>query len=444
MNSPVRVRIAPSPTGYVHVGNTYIAYYNYIFAKQHNGTFIVRIDDTDQARHVADAERVIYRLFEWLGLVWQEGATIDGSPYPPYRQSEKIDRYKEKANELVDKGLAYHLDGAIYFKIQPGDPIVVHDLIRGEVVFERKNLKDFVILKSNGFPTYQFATCVDEIDHKITHVIRGEDHLSNTAFHVLAITALGGTPPMYAHMPLLRNTDESKLSKRQGHVSLQWYKDEGILPDALKNFFSLMGWSHPEQKEVFSEDEFITHFTFEKFRSRAPIFDLDKLRWLNGVKIREMDNEQLFNTLSSYYQEYDQNAYQQISANPQYSIRVVGLAKERLQTLKDFWPQNKYFYNEYQVPTKESVAKFISDDAVLLQYRDAVIALLSDASLAWEKDELDAKLHQLQSSYGLTPKQAFMTLRLIVTGESATPPLFDTLEVLGKDTVLGRIQAYLP
>lgn len=442
MSNEVRVRIAPSPTGYVHVGNTYIAYYNYIFAKQNNGVFIVRIDDTDQARHVGDAEEVIYRLFSWLGLEWQEGATKDGSPYPPYRQSERLDRYAEAAKKLVDQGLAYPHEGAIYFKIQPGDPIVVNDLIRGKVTFERENLKDFVIIKSNGFPTYQFATCVDEIDHRISHVIRGEDHLSNTALHVLAIQALGGTPPLYAHMPLLRNPDQSKLSKRQGHVSLQWYKDEGILPEALKNFFSLMGWSHPEQKEVFDEDEFIRHFTFEKFRSRAPIFDLDKLRWLNGVKIREKDNAELFKTLCDYYQEYDQAVYETLIAHPDHSTLVVGLAKERLQTLKDFWPQNKYFFDQYVAPARELTKKFIDDDAVLMNYRDALVTVLTDNSLSWEKETLESNLHELQTSLGFTPKQAFMTLRLLVTGESATPPLFDTLEVLGRDTVIERLSGY--
>jgi len=433
----VRVRIAPSPTGMVHVGNTHAAYFNYVFAKKNNGTFIVRLDDTDAQRFVEGAEEKVYELFTWLGLTWQEGPDI-GGPYAPYRQSERFDRYAKVAQSLVDEGKAYEHEGAIFLKLPEGKPFVFNDLVRGEVSFNRADLKDLVLMRSNATPTYHFATVVDEIDHKISHVIRGEDHLSNTPKQMMIFEALGQTPPFYAHLPLLRNPDKSKLSKRQGHVSLQWYKDEGILPEALKNFFGLMGWSHPDEKEVFSEDEFVQLFNLEDLNPTAPVFDLEKLKWLNGVYIRNLSVNQLSDLLidggfisKDWYE------------NREYFDRVVAVAIERMRTLSEFALQNRFFFEDLEATGEwgEKVLSLLDGDSGKAYLSDIVL-VLTDESLDWNAKLLEESMRKLQEKHDLKPKNAFMGLRYIITGEKATPPLFDTMEILGREKVLKRIQTY--
>lgn len=440
MAKEVRVRIAPSPTGYVHVGNTYAAYFNFIFARKHKGQFIVRLDDTDLKRHVVDAEEKIYEAWHWFGLDWDEGPD-KGGPYAPYHQSERLERYQQAASELIQKGSAYKKEGAIYFKINPGAPVIFQDLIRGEIKFERENLKDFVIIKSNKYPTYQFATVVDEIDYKISHVIRGEEHLSNTPLQLLALGALGGEIPLYAHLPLLRNPDRSKLSKRQGHASLDWYRQKGIFPETLKNFFALLGWSHPDQKEVFDETEFIKLFSFDKVNTSAPVFNLEKLTWLNGVYIRNLTIDQLKERILGYLEMFSTKEYKVVNKDQDYLLEVVNLIQERLKTLDEFWVLTNYFYEEPQVDIGQ-IFEFIPEKRMLESFVNILIDLLSEASLDWKKDVLEERLRKLQQDSELKPKNAFMTIRSIVTGQTATPPLFDTLEVLGRERVLGRLKKY--
>jgi glutamyl-tRNA synthetase len=441
MNQDIRVRIAPSPTGYVHVGNTYTAYYNYIFSLKNKGRFILRLDDTDIERHVSDAEEVVYKLWHWLGIQWDEGPDI-GGPSAKYRQSERLERYKAQAEKLVADNLAYHKEGAIFFKITPGDDVVFQDLIRGEVRFAREHLKDFVIIKSNGYPTYQFGTVVDEIDYNISHVIRGEDHLSNTPVQVLAMQALGGEVPLYAHLPLLRNADHSKLSKRQNHASLSWYKDKGILPEALQNFFGLMGWSHPEQKEVFGMAEFQELFSFDRVKATGPIFDVEKLMWLNGVYIRQLSVAELQGRITGFLQEYQPDVLAQINQSAEYLSRVIAITQERLKSLDEFWSAAHYFYQEPTVKI-DQVIEFIKEDRDLASYLSLVFKTVTELENDWSKERLETKLHEVQAAASLKPKQAFMSLRLVLTGELATPPLFDTMEVLGHSVVVARLRKFI-
>lgn len=440
MSEKVRVRVAPSPTGYVHVGNTYIAYYNYIFAKQQGGTFIVRLDDTDVDRHVEDAEQVVYDLWHWFGLEWQEGSDI-GGPYAPYKQSERIDRYREVADMLVAEGKGYHHENAIFLRVSEGSPIVVHDTLRGDITFERENLKDMVMIKSNGYPTYQFATVIDEIDHEITHVIRGEDHLSNTPTQQLVYEALGEIPPRFTHLPLLRNPDHSKLSKRSSHTSLGWYREQGFLPEALKNFFALMGWSHPEGKEVFDESEFIEKFDINRVNKTAPVFDLTKLEWLNGQYIRALTVTELAGKILEHATVYAPACQQQAEEDYEYFEKVVGLEQERLTTLAEFWEKTPYFFTPDVSVNREDVKEFFEDERALRGFVDEAVSRLGALS-EWEYEVIEATLRELQKQQDLKPKQAFMTLRLIVTGQKATPSLFHLLEVLPKDWVLNRLTTF--
>lgn len=437
-HKPVRVRVAPSPTGMVHVGTAHSAYFNYAFAAKHNGTFIVRLDDTDKSREVEGSEEKIYELFHWLGLSWQEGADI-GGPYAPYKQTQRYDRYREVAKELVEDEKAYVHEGAVFISVGDRNEIRFTDLIHGEVVFNRSELKDLVIMRSDKTPTYHFATVIDEIDHKITHVIRGEDHLSNTPKHLMIYEALGESPPYFAHLPLLRNPDKSKLSKRQGHVSLQWYKDEGILPEALKNFFGLMGWSHPDGEEVFDVNNFIAHFTLEDINPTAPVFDLEKLKWLNGVYIRNLSVAELSQKLIDG--EFIDDSWR---SDRLYFERVVKLSQERMRTLREFVSATAFFFQNME-HSSEIVALVLShiDKQSLTEYIADVVAQLSLDDIEWTAVSIESLMRELQEKHHLKPKDAFMSIRLIITGQLATPPLFETMEVLGKDTVISRVRNFM-
>ena len=280
----VRVRIAPSPTGSPHVGTAYIALFNYIFAKKHGGKFILRIEDTDRQRLVPGAEKEILEALDWLGLKYDEG---------PIRQSERLALYQKYARELVKEGAAYEDEGAIRQCVPKEGETKFVDEVRGTIVFANKNLDESVLLKSDGYPTYHLAVVVDDHLMGITHIIRGEEWLSSVPKHILLYQAFGWEIPQFAHLPLLRDPKRAKLGKRFGDVSLNWFKDEGFLPPALLNYLALLGWTHPEQKEIFDLEEMAEKFEFEDVNKAAPVFDLQKLTWLNGVYIRQMSVKNL-------------------------------------------------------------------------------------------------------------------------------------------------------
>ena len=319
----IRVRIAPSPTGFAHVGTAYTALFNYAFARKNKGEFVLRLEDTDTKREVKGAEKAIYTSLSWLGLEWDEGPD-KGGKYGPYKQSERLDIYKKYTKILLDKKIAYEDDGAIRFK-NPGDDVSWNDLVRGEVTFPGGEVTDFVLVKSDGFPTYNFAVVVDDLKMKITHVIRGEEHISNTPRQIAVYKALGEKIPEFAHLPTLRNKDRKKLSKRRDPVDLKNYQEEGYLPEALINFLGLLGWSHSEEKEKFDLDEFVEKFSLERVRKSGPIFDTDKLDWLNGEYIKE--NSDLAKLLSDFYgDKYDKKTLEKTGP----------LVKERINKLSEY------------------------------------------------------------------------------------------------------------
>jgi len=472
MASSVRVRIAPSPTGDPHVGTAYIALFNHAFARRHGGTFVLRIEDTDQSRARSDSEQMIYDALRWVGLSWDEGPDV-GGPFGPYRQSERRAIYAEHAAILLDRGKAYRcfctaerlaqvraqqvaekrpvIGYDRYCRVLPraesdqragaGEPhvirlaaptagtITVRDRLRGDVVFEHTQVDDQVLLKSDGMPTYHLANVVDDHLMQISHVIRAEEWISSTPKHVLLYQAFGWEAPEFVHMPLLRNADKSKISKRKNPVSINYYRDAGILPQALLNFLALMGWSYGDDREKFTLEEMIEQFSLDKVALGGPVFDLAKLTWLNEKYIHDLSHEQLADAVLSW------------RLSREHLIDVLRLVRERIKRLDELVPLTEYFFSgdldyagviaEMKVPNVEPAAVGRGLLALLdrIEVRDGWDAkMLEEEARAWA-DELKWK-----------SKHAFMLLRLAVTARKASPPLFDTMAVLGKELTRRRLR----
>ncbi|MDO8452725.1 MAG: glutamate--tRNA ligase family protein, partial [bacterium] len=369
----VRTRIAPSPTGFVHVGSAFGALFNWAFARKNGGSFILRVDDTDRKRHVEEAEAAIYSGLSWLGLDWDEGPDIGGK-FGPYRPSEKLEHYQKIAGGLIEKGLAYKEDGAVMFK-SPGKDFEWEDAIRGKIAFPASEVKDFVIMKSDGFPVYHFNSVVDDIDMKISHIIRGEEHISNTPRQIALFEALGAEHPVFAHFPTLRNEEHKKLSKRRDPVDLRFYREAGYLPEALVNFLCLFGWSHPEEKDKFSLEEFIDKFTLERVRKSGPIFDTTKLDWLNGQYIRELDDEKLVNYLKEY-----------VASNVSGELlnQIAPLIKERINKFSDVEPLIKFFW---ETPAVDK--ELFEDSSKSLLHISTALGVLTNVK-DWNLDNINS------------------------------------------------------
>lgn len=473
-NSPmsfdiVRTRVAPSPTGIAHVGTLYISLFNYAFAKQNSGQFIVRSEDTDRSRFVEGAEQLVLDAIKWAGIEPDEDV-IKGGPYGSYRQSERLDIYQKYAQQLIDNGQAYYcfatpdelremrekqqaagqppkydgryrdypLDQALE-RVAAGEPYVVrmrvtdgetiwNDLIRGEVKINHQQIDDQVIIKSDGYPTYHLAVVVDDHLMKISHVIRGEEWISSTPKHILLYQMFDWELPEFAHMPLLRNPDKSKLSKRKNVVSIVSYQEKGYLPEALINFLMLLGWSHPDNKEIISLSEFIEVFSLERMQKTGPVFDVEKLNWMNGKYIREeFSEEELAKRLEPFIQ-------------PDFPTdkvaKILPLVKERLVTLAD-WPElTNFFYQSIEVD-QAMLLKKATPELVTQQLNLTIDALKSIEN--WSLTEIETAIRNLQSKHDWPKSQYFMMLRLAVTSLKATPPLFETIEVLGQSLTVYRL-----
>jgi glutamyl-tRNA synthetase len=467
---PVRVRIAPSPTGDPHVGTAYIALFNFVFARQSGGAFVLRIEDTDQTRSRADSEAQIITALRWLGLSWDEGPDV-GGPHGPYHQSARLPIYREHAEMLVASGRAYRCfctperlaelrQKQQAEKLPPGydrhcrgiDPgesarragsevhtvrlavpltgsIGFRDRLRGEVDIAVSQVDDQVLLKSDGFPTYHLANVVDDRLMNISHVIRAEEWISSTPKHVLLYQAFEWEQPEWIHMPLLRNQDRSKISKRKNPVSINFYRDAGILPHALLNFLAIMGWSFGGDREKFTLDEMIEVFSWDKVSLGGPVFNIDKLRWLNELYIHDLGYEELVAQLTAW------------RLSPANLIRIVPLVRERIKQLSDFIPATDYFFAldvDYAPVAAELKVPDVSG-------RDLARAL-GDLLESYEQlptfaaAELEQASRALCDARGWKSKHLFMVLRLGVTGRKASPPLFDTMAVLGKELCRHRLR----
>jgi len=426
----VRTRIAPSPTGFAHIGTAYQAVFNDAYAKQKKGKFIVRIEDTDVKRHQPEAEAAIFQGLAWLGLKHDEGPDIGGK-YGPYRQSERLETYKKFAQQLISKKLAYKDEGAIRFRVPEGETSW-QDLIHGEIKWQNNQIKDFVIIKSDGYPTYNFAVVIDDILMEISHVIRGEEHISNTPRQLMIYQALKKKPPLFAHTPLLRNSDRSKVSKRTNPVALDWYQKQGYLPEAIVNFLCLMGWSHPKEKDVFGIDEFIKHFSFKRVSTSAPVFDLRKLDWLNGVYIRKKSNQQLLQLVKPFAPK---------GMKTTLINQTMPLIKDRLVKLSDYPNLIDFFIKEPRVDKKLLMKKSQGEKVLKEQLEKSASEL--EKIKDWQAKKLEKIFRDLAKKNNWHVGKYFMATRIAITGKTATPPLFETMEVMGKEKTIKRLKTVL-
>lgn len=419
---PVRVRIAPSPTGFAHVGTAYTMLFNYAFAKKNSGTLIVRLEDTDTKRHVQGAEEAIYSGLEWLGFSWDEGPD-KGGPNAPYRSSERLELYKKKVESLLEKDLAYESDGAIRFR-NPNRPVNWKDLVRGEITFPGEEITDFVILKSDGYPTYNFAVVVDDIEMKISHVIRGEEHISNTPRQLVLYDAFGKTPPLFAHFSTLRNAERKKLSKRRDPVDLRLYREAGYLPEALVNFLCLFGWSHPEEKEVFTLEEFINLFTLGRIRKAGPIFDTKKLDWINKGYIANADPQKLARVANNFIAQ---------NTSLEFLEKVIPLVQGRISKLSELEGFIKFFWERPQV------ARGLFENPDSLSFLAKATVAVESVS-EWSLESLGEELTKTIEKNGFKVGDFYMSLRIAITGTTVTPPINESMVILGKDETLYRLR----
>ena len=471
----VRTRIAPSPTGQdFHIGNAYTALINYIYAKQQKGTFIVRIEDTDRARFVEGSEERILNTIEWLGLTPDESPKHEGK-FGPYRQSERKKLYKQYAQELIEKNKAYYCfcspqrlsevrsklqkegkppmyDGhclqlannevqkrlgnneqhVIRLKVPESGQTCFDDLVRGKVCFQNNLIDDQVLLKSDGFPTYHLAVVVDDHMMEITHVIRAEEWVSSTPKHILLYTAFGWSLPKYAHVPILRNTDKSKLSKRKNPVWVSDYKKEGFLPDVIVNYLLTLGWTHPKEKTIFPLSEAIKFFSFERVNKTGPVFDIVKLTWMNGEYIRAISDRELADKMYAFCNsKYDRSLL----------LLVSPLIKERIKKLSDIKPLIDFFVKTPVVDIKTLVPKK-RDESETRAVIKTTIERFNQVK-KWKSKDIHEAGNMLIEETGWKPIELFQTIRVAISGKTVTPPLFESMEILKKEECIKRLESSL-
>lgn len=477
MASP-RVRIAPSPTGNLHVGTARTALYNYLFAKKMNGSFILRIEDTDLERSQKAYIKNIYDSLKALGLSWDEGPDVGGN-FGPYIQTERLDRYKQVANDLMQKGLAYEcycsqeeLDQekevakankqnflysgkcrnitpeqkkqyieegrtpTVRFII-PQKEIVLKDIIRGTVTFDPALIGDFIIQKSNGTPSYNFAVVVDDIDMKISHVIRGEDHISNTGRQLMIYEALGAELPQFAHLGMILAPDKSKMSKRHGATAVSDYIEQGYLPEAFVNFLALLGWSPQDEQEVKSLEDIITLFSLDRVSPSGTVFDIEKLNWMNGVYIRSMPIEEITNRIKPYLKDYDLSTYTEDQLQ-----QMINAVRERLTLLSDAKDAVPYFFGK-----DISIPEDVQEQALSNEEATTVLKSFLDALDTFTVDNVEALQAEMKafvkSMKPLKPKNVMWPIRAALTGQLHGIDLALILHLLGKERIKHRVNAII-
>jgi len=457
MNNQVRTRIAPSPTGYPHIGTVYQALFNYAYAKKHGGKFIVRIEDTDRNRFVEGSEEVIFSSMDWFGLAEDESSR-KGGPFAPYRQSERLEIYHKHAQELLEKDLAYFAyypkkdagvkkdytqkepkehqiidvpedppksvaemlkrgDWILRMKVPKGGKIIVKDEIRGEIIFEPEQVTEQVLLKSDGYPTYHLAAIVDDHLMEISQIVRAEEWLSSLPKHVLLFKYFEWKMPPIFHTATLRNPDKSKLSKRHGHTNVLWYKEEGYLPEAILNYLALLGWSHPEEKEIFSLQEFIDMFDLKDIRPIAPIFDLTKLTWMNQQYIQGKTGGELKKLIKGFFPKSK-------DLHDETMDKLMPLVSSRMQTLKEFEQLTAIFFAQPEVVLNDKEKEIAKD-----------LAVQFEKILDWEKEQILDAMRPLLAKYTIRMSVFYK----ILTGSERGLPLPDMLEILGKEKTLKRL-----
>ena len=479
MPGEVRVRFAPSPTGLPHIGNIRTALFNWLFARHHGGKFIVRVEDTDQARLVPGSIEAMLDGLRWLNIDWDEGPEV-GGPFGPYFQSERLDIYHDLAERLVSQGNAYHCyctqkppaqdddkqrdrrvsasadcqcrdltqeeiaklsseqESSVVRFAMPKEGITrVKDLIRGEVEWRNETLNDFIILKSDGFPTYHLAVVADDHLMEISHVMRAEEWLPSTPRHLQLFEALGFEPPQFAHLPMIMGPDRAKLSKRHGATAIGEYKDAGILPDALLNFMVLLGWSLDDKTDVVTAQTVIENFTLDRITKSSAIFDQDKLQWMNGMYIRELTAEQLAGKMVPFLER--DLPKDMLPVDQEYLGKIAPLLQERMKSLEESADSTSYFFqaNE-QFDIDTLVQKGMDRDSTLSALKAAFDDL--DSADDYAPDKLEEMLTATGEKLSLSRRQFFGVLRVAATGRAVSPPLFEMMEVLGKDRTVSRVK----
>lgn len=472
----VRVRFAPSPTGYLHIGGLRTALYNYLFAKHYKGKFVLRIEDTDRNRFVEGAVENLIKTLHWVGLSYDEGPDCGGE-YGPYMQSQRLDIYKKYADELVKKGKAYYcfctterlqalreeqqkqklpqakydkhclslapneikqnLDAGISYVIRLNVPenqkVVFDDIIRERVEFDTSNIDDQVLIKGDGYPTYHLANVVDDHLMKITHVIRGEEWLSSTPKHILLYDFLGWEKPVFAHLPLLLNPDRSKLSKRQGDVAVEDYQKKGYLKEALINFVALLGWNAGDDKEFYYLDELVEKFSLGRVNKAGAVFDLQKLNWLNAEHLRAKSNQEILKLLG---EEIQLTLHKNQNYSDKYLLQVIEAMKERVSFVKEFITNAPYFFEAPDNYEEEIVKKrWNQDSPLLLKELAEIYSQLENPS----KEDYERGLKFFAESKKIGIGKIIHPLRLAVSGMGNGPGVYDILFIIGKEETIKRI-----
>ena len=443
--SPVRVRFAPSPTGFLHVGGARTALFNWLYARHTGGKLILRIEDTDKARNTVEAVQVIYDGLKWLGLDWDEGPGIGGD-FGPYFQSERDDIYQKYLDKLFAADAAYVDEkGSTRFKL-PRKPIVMEDLVCGRVEVDRSKPinplgdlePDMTIRRADKSWIFHFANVVDDIEMGITHVIRGEDHLSNTPKHIELFQALGVTPPKYAHIPLILNRSGGKMSKRDQGASVQQYIEDGYVPEAVANYLCLLGWSPKDNREKLPMEEVISLFELDKINRRNAAFDTDKCFWLNGQYVHEMSLER-FRALCMPVMEHAGLPIGGFSND--YLDHVLASVKEKVKLLKDVPAWTAYFFTEDFAFDEEAVTKTLRAPGADERLQQLAARLETISPESWDAEALEGAFKTLAAEAGVKTAAFIHPARVATSGRSVGPSLYHMLAILGKDKVLARLRA---
>ena len=480
MGNEVRVRYAPSPTGHLHIGNARTALFNYLFARSQGGKFIIRIEDTDRKRNIEGGEQSQLNYLKWLGIDWDESVDVGGE-YGPYRQSERNDIYKTYYEELLEKGLAYkcycteeelekereeqaargemprysgkcrnltkeeqeklEAEGrqpSIRFKVPQGEVISFNDIVKGEISFETDGIGDFVIVKKDGTPTYNFAVAVDDYLMKMTHVLRGEDHISNTPKQIMIYNALGWDIPAFGHMTLIVNENRKKLSKRDESIIqfIEQYEELGYLPEALFNFITLLGWSPVGEEELFTKEQFIEIFDVNRLSKSPAVFDTHKLKWVNNQYVKKLDLDQVIELTMPHLQKAGKVSEELLGSEQEWVRKLISLYQEQLSYGAEIVELTELFFKD-DIQYNREARTVLEEEQVPEVLR--VFAEKLEQLDSFTADEIKASIKAVQKETGHKGKKLFMPIRVATTGQTHGPELPQSIELLGKDTVLKRL-----
>ena len=475
----IRVRFAPSPTGYLHIGGARTALFNWLFARKNGGKLVLRIEDTDTERLKEDSVSQILTSLKWLGLNWDEGPEVGGE-VGPYFQSERLPLYKEVAQRLLDEGKAYYcfctpadLEAqrekqralkqpfryartcrdipveeakarvaagepySVRLKIPTEGNLTVHDLIHGDVTFDLTQFDDFVIVKSNGMPTYNFAVVVDDHLMRISHVLRAEEHLSNTPKQILMYEACGFEVPKFGHMPMILAPDRSKLSKRHGATSVEEFRSQGYLNKAIVNYLTLLGWGPGDEREIFSLEETVKLFELEQMSKKAAVYDVKKLTWMNGQYLSSLPLEEILPEAEPFFVKAGLVTEEWLKENKEYFAKLVDVVRVRVKTLQEVADASEYFFKDVESYDEKGVAKHFKPEAVeLLEACIEGIKALPEFTL----ETTEALYNKIAEEHGLSLGKAIHPTRLALTGRTVSPGLFDVMVLLGREKCLERME----